>query len=283
MTVSASVNAGLISAREAEFVTRRWIGVQSGYLGDFSYRTHREFYPDYCDIEDIEPHSILGTTRERFEIILMRETPARQARILRGVLKKYPDPHDKTREVDHRRRMQDLIARCEGGLPIEPVKPPAGRIVVEVALREVEDRIKAGEPLAAVDRVHTAFAGFLEGIAAERKVEIGKDAQTTKIFKLLRQACPELRPPGEHGDQLEKVMNALAVVVDALSPLRNHATLAHANEHLIEPAEAMLYINAVKTLMHYLNSRLLHAAVAVKPKPTPVTDEANSFNDDIPF
>lgn len=270
---------GLISARDAEFVTRRWIGVHQGYLGDFSYRTHHEFYPDYCDIEDIDSYGVEGTTRYRFETILMRETPARQTRILRGVLKKFPDPHDKTREAEHRRRIQDLIARCEGGLPIEPVKPAAGRIVVELALREVEDRIRAGEPLAAVDRIHTAFAGFLEGIAAERKIEIGKDAPTTKVFKLLRQACPELRPLGQHGEQIEKVINSLASVMDALSPLRNHGTLAHANEHLIEPAEAMLYINAVKTLMHYLNSKLHAASIKPSIPPTPPDD----FTDDIPF
>ena len=62
-------SVGLISPRDVEFVTRRWIGVTGGYLGDFSYRTHHEFYPDYCDIEDIEPYRIEGTTRQRFETI----------------------------------------------------------------------------------------------------------------------------------------------------------------------------------------------------------------------
>lgn len=277
------IAVGLISARDAEFVTRRWIGVHQGYLGDFSYRTHHEFYPDYCDIEDIDSYAVEGTTRERFEAILTRETPARQARILRGVLKKFPDPHDKSRESDHRSRMQGLISRCEGGIPIEPIKPAAGRVVVELALREGEDRIKAGEPLAAVDRIHTAFAGFLEGIAVERKIEVGKDAPITKVFKHLRQGCPELQPSGQHGERIEKVLNSLAAVMDALNPLRNHGTLAHANEHLIEPAEATLYVNAVKTLMHYFNVKL-HAA-SVKPVTQPVQSPVTPvvFDDDIPF
>ncbi len=115
----------LLSPREVEFVARKWIGVSGGYLGDFSYRTHHEFYPDYCDIEDIDPYKIEGTTRVRFEHILKTEAPARQALILRGVLKKFPDPADKAREAEHRQRMQDLIARCEGGVPIGAVKPTA--------------------------------------------------------------------------------------------------------------------------------------------------------------
>jgi hypothetical protein len=257
------INVGLISLRDADFVTRKWIGVQQGYLGDFSYSTHREFYPDYCDIEDIDPSAIEGTTRHRFETILVREAPARQARILRGVLSKYPDPHDKARDAEHRRRIQELISRCEGGIPIDPVKPAAG--------------------LAAVDRIHTAFSGFLEGIAAERKIEIGKNAPTTKVFKLLRQGCSELRPSGQHGEQIEKVLNSLASVMDALNPLRNHGTLAHANEHLLEPAEAALYVNVVKTLMHYLNIKL--HAVPVKPTTPAVAPAAvpEEFDDDIPF
>ena len=55
----------------------------------FSYRTHHEFYPDYCEIEDIDPVSLEGTTRIRFEHILKTEAPVRQALILRGVLKKF--------------------------------------------------------------------------------------------------------------------------------------------------------------------------------------------------
>ena len=64
-------------------VVSRYIGVDSGYLGDFSYRTHTEFYPKFCDIEDIFPDELSGTTRERFIEILSSQTADRQARILR--------------------------------------------------------------------------------------------------------------------------------------------------------------------------------------------------------
>lgn len=184
--------------------------------------------------------------------------------------------------------MDDLIARCEGGVPIEPVKPSAGRGVVEEALREAEDRLKAGAPLAAVDRIHTAFAGFLAGVAAERKLELGRDPSTARVFKVLRTACPELGPEGRHAGQLEKVLNSLGAVVDAIDPLRNHGTLAHANEHLLEAPEATLYINAVKTLMHYVNAKLYAAQKAQQQPPgvMPVAQVCPAepvWDDDIPF
>jgi hypothetical protein len=272
----------LLSAREVEFVTRKWIGVSGGYLGDFSYRTHHEFYPDYCDIEDINTYGIEGTTRVRFEHILRTETPTRQALILRGLLKKFPNPADKARAAEHRQRMQDLIARCAGGVPIGAVKPSAGRVVVEQALREVEDRLKAGAALAAVDRIHTAFAGFLAGIAADRKIDVGNDPPITKLFKLLRGACPELGPQGRHADQITKILNSLAAVVDAIDPLRNHGTLAHANEHLLDNAEATLFINAVKTLMHYVNAKLYTTQIGRQSELDKNSPE-EKWDEDIPF
>ena len=50
-------------------LVNRYIGVSGGYLGDFSYRTHADFYVEYCDL-DIDPYKYEGTTRERFEKIL---------------------------------------------------------------------------------------------------------------------------------------------------------------------------------------------------------------------
>ncbi|WP_156815665.1 hypothetical protein [Pseudanabaena sp. PCC 6802] len=54
--------AGLTSP-EIMKVVNRYIGVSDGYLGDFSYRSHAEFYPEYCEL-DIDPSQLQGTTCE---------------------------------------------------------------------------------------------------------------------------------------------------------------------------------------------------------------------------
>jgi hypothetical protein len=38
-------------------IVNRYIGVSGGYLGDFSYRTHADFYPEYCDL-GINPYEV---------------------------------------------------------------------------------------------------------------------------------------------------------------------------------------------------------------------------------
>jgi hypothetical protein len=66
-----------MSPKEIHRFVNLYIGVDQGYLGDFSYRTHADFYPVYCDL-DINPYEYEGTTRERFMEILSTRPPHEQ-------------------------------------------------------------------------------------------------------------------------------------------------------------------------------------------------------------
>ena len=78
-------NSIALSRTEIARLVNQYIGVSGGYLGDFSYRTHREFYPLYCDL-DLNPDEYEGTTRERFIEMLSSRPPHEQAKILQGIL-----------------------------------------------------------------------------------------------------------------------------------------------------------------------------------------------------
>jgi hypothetical protein len=84
---SNNPSAGLTKL-EINKLINRYIGVNGGYLGDFSYRTHHDFYLD-LDL-DIDPYTYDGTTRERFIRILSESLPDIQARILEGILDRFP-------------------------------------------------------------------------------------------------------------------------------------------------------------------------------------------------
>lgn len=74
-----------LTRQEVMKVVNRFIGVSAEYLGDFSYRTHEEFYPEYCDL-NVDPNTHPGTTRERFIEILSTRSPHDQAALLRPVM-----------------------------------------------------------------------------------------------------------------------------------------------------------------------------------------------------
>lgn len=88
-----------LSTQQVAKIVYSYIGVDGGYLGDFSYATHAQFYPLYCDL-DINPYDLEGTTRERFTAILTGLRPHDQAKVIRGVVERFlvgaPGPATRT-------------------------------------------------------------------------------------------------------------------------------------------------------------------------------------------
>ena len=148
-------------------IVNRYIGVSGGYLGlpdRFTYRTHSDFYAEYCDLSvDLSPFE--GTTRETFMAALASLSPRDQAKVLRGVIERFPP--DETGAPNSRRATHAVlltyIARLESGPLIASQTP---QITSEVVLRDLQDAenlisTQGSGPTSAVDRVHTVLHGYL--------------------------------------------------------------------------------------------------------------------------
>jgi hypothetical protein len=48
----------------------------------------------------------------------------------------------------------------------------------------------------------------------------------------------------------------MAAALDAMNTLRNHASVAHPNEDLLDDVDATLVVNAARTLFNYVNSKI---------------------------
>ncbi|MFN8398749.1 MAG: abortive infection family protein [Anaerolineales bacterium] len=239
-------------------IVNRYIGVFGGYLGDFSYRTHADFYPEYCDL-DINPNQLEGTTRERFIEILRNSSPDVQAKIVRGVLERFPisaeiaKPATRTQELYD--ELLEISKRLENSSPISNPDPKTTSAVVERAINDVETLLQTNGATSGVDRIHTALHGYLQAVCDKEGISHAKDESMTKLFKLLRQNHPALQNLGSRSQDIERIFNSFASVLDALNPIRNNASVAHPNNDLLEKDEAMLVINAARTLLHYLNAK----------------------------
>ena len=107
-----SAPGGPLTRVEINKLVNRYIGVNGGYLGDFSYRTHHDFYLG-LDL-DIDPYSYDGTTRVRFIRILTESPPDIQARILQGILDRFPVGSSELRTQERRDEIAGWIARLRG-------------------------------------------------------------------------------------------------------------------------------------------------------------------------
>ena len=245
--------AGL-SNIEITKIVNRYIGVTGGYLGDFSYRTHTDFYPEYCNL-DINPSNYEGTTRERFIHILKISPPNVQAKIVRGVLERFPVNANTTRTQELFDELLEIAKRLEGVSPIASPEPKITSAIVERAITDVETLLNTNGAISGVDRIHTALHGYLQAVCDAQSITYQKDDGMTKLFKLLRQNHPALQNLGARSQDIERVFQSFASILDALNPIRNNASVAHPNNDLLAKDEAMLVINAARTILHYLDSK----------------------------
>jgi hypothetical protein len=252
--------AGLTSP-EIMKVVNRYIGVSGGYLGDFSYRTHAEFYPEYCEL-DIDPSQFqgTGTTREKFIAILSGASSQVQAKIVRGVLERFPisaPPFPETRTKELCAELLEIAKRLEDASPVVSPDLKINSAIVERAIGDVEALIQASDAVSGVDRIHTTLHGYLRAACDIESIVYGKDDSMTKLFKLLRQHHPTLQNLGPRSQDIERILQSSASIMDALNPIRNNASVAHPNEDLLNKEEAMLVINIVRSLLHYLDAKFV--------------------------
>ena len=244
-----------LTEREVLRLVNRYIGVGSGYLGDFSYRTHTDFYPEYCGLYDIFPDEMEGTTRKRFIAILTAQTPDRQARILRGVLERFPANTEARRQF--KPTVDGWIRQLEGAPVVSSPAPVASMsAVVRQALIDAENLIRTSGPASAVDRVHTALHGHMNTLCAEANITLPERPTLQVAVKKLRENHPGLVPTGQRSDEVSRVLYSMAATLDALTTLRNNASPAHPNDSLLGDNEALLAINAARTIFAYIDSKV---------------------------
>jgi Abortive infection C-terminus len=140
--------------------------------------------------------------------------------------------------------------------PVSSPKPAFTTDVVERALRDAEQLLSGSGPISAVDRVHTALHGYLRELCSR----LNATTQSTStleigaLFKALR--TTSIFNQSEHSEHAERLAQGLATVIDAFNPIRNRGSLAHPNKVLLTEAEAMLAINAGRSILHYVNASI---------------------------
>ncbi len=249
---------------EIRLLVYKYIGVDGGYLNDFSYSAHESFYPEYCDLLDIDVAAARDkyrSTAKTFLGILQNAAPCDQARIIRGTIKKFEEKYawsdrgSKGNRELLKPRLEAIAARLEGNVVPPPTLESTSE-AVQRALHDTETLLRNGDPVSGVDRVHTAFHGHLLHLCQRDDVNLPKDPTVVQIWKAIITSHPTFQVGGPRRDDIKKMLRSLSAAIDALSPVRNRASLSHPNEALLEAAEALLVVNMTRTLINYLEQKL---------------------------
>lgn len=160
-----------------------------------------------------------------------------------------------TRKAAHEEVVQ-IIRRLEGIALVPSHTPRIASAVVVRAIADAENLLRTSGPTSAVDRVHTSLHGYLLAVCDAEGIAYPNEPSMTALFRALRLSHPNLRELGPRGQDIEKVLNACASILDAMNPVRNKASVAHPNQALLGEEEARLVINVGRTLLGYLDTKL---------------------------
>lgn len=136
-----------------------------------------------------------------------------------------------------------------------PEEPQDAASVASRAFSEAAGLVMKGQAPSAIDRIHTALHAYLLEICRNAGIEVGNDPTTAQVFKLLRDSHSAFQPTGPRHEDVNRILRSFASAIDSMSPIRNKASLAHANP-LLEGPEAIAVVNAAYTIFRYVQDSL---------------------------
>jgi hypothetical protein len=244
-----------MSRLEINKLMERYIGSSGGYLGDFG--SHLELLRFYVDCGlDIIPTDYPGTNKDRFRAILESAEPADQAKIIHGVLKRHPAGSSANRTQALHDEFHRLAQRLETGPGVANPIPVYTSEFVKRTLIEVEEAVKTRRETGGVDRIHSAMHGYMQSVCRAARITFSDGARVDELFSLIRGRHPAFGRTVPRATETTAICRAMAQVLVVLNPIRNDGSMAHPTEELIEPIEAMLVINAARTILHYVDAKM---------------------------
>ncbi|MDI9347508.1 MAG: abortive infection family protein [Methylacidiphilales bacterium] len=239
-------------------IVNRWIGVSGGYLGlpenrRFTYYTHKTFYPEYCSL-DKDPYLLSGTTKDKFIKIFELSTPREKAKIIRGVIEKFPICEEvKERTNSLKNELLEEAKKLEKEDYISTPDIKEGHIL---ELIKDADALKQNRNASsALDRLHTAFHGYLRELCDDEDISHKEGDGLVYLMKQLQCKHPKLKVKIK-SQETQNIINNLVSICDSLNPMRNQASRAHPNKIVADEPEAVLVINSIVTIVTYLSAKL---------------------------
>jgi hypothetical protein len=243
-----------MSRLEINKLMERYIGSSGGYLGTFS--SHPDLLRFYIDCGvDVIPIDYQGTNKARFQAILDNAGPGDQARIIRGILKRHPVGTSEERTQELHDEFLRLAQRLEAGAGVASPSPVFTSEFVQRTLDEVEHAITSRRETSGVDRVHSALHGYLRLVCDRAGINYMQDNRVIDLFKKLLAEHTALQDLGPRPEDMTTIMRSFCAIMTVIDPVRNRASFAHPTPALLDVPEALLVINAGRTILHYLDGK----------------------------
>jgi hypothetical protein len=248
--------------REEQRTIERTLGMQEGYVLDFSNRTIEDFFDDNFNLEFYaDLYQTNGSSKAK---IVRRILEVEQGHVVAQILSslwKYrstlPGSYH-LEQADAEARLQnaysDLVSRLSGDQPTTHSTFIAfdDSESLSVLIIEIETRIREDKWQEAIDRLHTYCMKKFRSLLDAKGLPV---SQNEPLHSLAAKYAKTLAND-ESGTLTETILRSSISIFEELNNVRNNKSLAHDNS-LIPRREARFAFDAVSAILRYLNAREL--------------------------
>ena len=146
----------------------------------------------------------------------------------------------------------DMLNASEDNAAVDFPKVSLQSNTVKQAIADAELFIRERKYESAVDRIHTAFHGYLRQILDRRQIEYQSDDSLPSLYAKLHSHYRTAIQPPDVADKIKDIIRSGGSMVTKVNELRNKNTVAHANTQLIQKREAELVIRMLNALWDYI-------------------------------
>lgn len=122
------------------------------------------------------------------------------------------------------------------------------------AIEDAEVFIREGHYDSAMDRIHTAFHGYLRALLDYHGVVYQSGDSLPSLYSQLHTCYEASIQPTDVAARVKTILRSAGGMVQTVNELRNNNTIAHPNEQLINKREAQLVIRLVNAVVDYIEA-----------------------------
>jgi hypothetical protein len=241
----------------------QYLGMQSGYLCNFSDRSFRDFVLLATGIDVYsDAYNAQGTSKaKRLRTFWINESDCDNGKLLNALLDYWKAEKSKWEEgfTENDQAFHDagkLTARRLLGISdiknIGAIAPISGEPEFTLLCTEIRNAIDRGQPNLVLDRLHTYAIRWLRNICRKRGIEFDREVPLHGLFKRYSHYLKANVPEILESEMAARTMNQVSSILDAYNTARNTRTFAHDNP-LLSNRESILVINIMTAIITFLN------------------------------
>lgn len=123
------------------------------------------------------------------------------------------------------------------------------------ALADAELLIKNRGPEFAYDRMHNAVHSFMRQVCDNNSISYADTDGITKLLKMINSHLKAIPADGRN-DTVFNMLRSANSIMDGTNYLRNHNSLAHPTQRLLNSTDALFAINLAKSIITYVDGLL---------------------------